>query len=255
MPSVKPWFEEWFNHPLYLDVYSHRDDADARRLIAAVLPFLNIPAGSPVLDLACGTGRHAVVLAESGLQVTGVDLSENLLAIAGKETARLGHSIELIRSDMRYLNLKKSFSAVFSLFTSFGYFDDDRENFSVFRVISDHLEPGGWFVFDYLNDPFIRQHLVPSDERRLEGARLIQNRRIEGRVLIKQVTIEKAAERSAPNAASAAFCAKLGAQTKVNCCSLASCSIQAPGPSAQPTRQPVIEAVLLRPPSESVPSG
>lgn len=191
MPSVKPWFEEWFNHPLYLDVYSHRDDADARRLIAAVLPFLNIPAGSPVLDLACGTGRHAVVLAESGLQVTGVDLSENLLAIAGKETARLGHSIELIRSDMRYLNLKKSFSAVFSLFTSFGYFDDDRENFSVFRVISDHLEPGGWFVFDYLNDPFIRQHLVPSDERHLEGARLIQNRRIEGRVLIKQVTIEK----------------------------------------------------------------
>lgn len=191
MPSVKPWFEEWFNHPLYLDVYSHRDDADARRLIAAVLPFLNIPAGSPVLDLACGTGRHAVVLAESGLQVTGVDLSENLLAIAGKETARLGHSIDLIRSDMRYLNLKKTFSAVFSLFTSFGYFDDDSENFSVFRVISDHLEPGGWFVFDYLNDPFIRQHLVPSDERRLEGARLIQNRRIEGRVLIKQVTIEK----------------------------------------------------------------
>lgn len=196
MPSAKPWFEEWFNHPLYLDVYSHRDDADARRLIATALPYLNLPAGAPVLDLACGTGRHAVVLAENGLRVTGVDLSENLLEIARKETARLGHSIDLIRSDMRYLHLKKTFSAVFSLFTSFGYFDDDRENFSVFRVISDHLEPGGWFVFDYLNDPFVRQHLVPSDERRLEGARLIQERRIDGRVLIKEVTIEKPGEQT-----------------------------------------------------------
>lgn len=192
MPSNKNWFETWFNHPLYLQVYAHRDDADAKKLLNLVLPLTGLPKGSTVLDLACGAGRHSILLAEQGFQVTGLDLAENLLAVARKEAQNKSLKIDFLRQDMRYFHFPKPFNGIFNLFTSFGYFDDDRENFSVFKTVSDHLEPGGSFVFDYLNGPFIRRNLVSEDEKMINGTRIFQQRRIEGDTVKKKVLLEHA---------------------------------------------------------------
>lgn len=190
MPSNNNWFETWFNHPLYLQVYSHRDDADAKKLLNLVLPQTGLSPSSNVLDLACGAGRHAILLAELGFHVTGLDLAENLLAVARKDAENKSLKIDFSRGDMRYFHFPKPFQGIFNLFTSFGYFDDDRENFSVFKTVADHLEPGGVFVFDYLNGPFIRWNLVPQDEKMVNGTRIFQQRRIEGNTVKKRVLLE-----------------------------------------------------------------
>lgn len=192
MQSNKNWFETWFNHPLYLQVYAHRDDADAKKLLNLVLPVTGLPHGSKVLDLACGAGRHSVLLAEKGFQVTGADLSENLLEVARNEASAKKLDITFSRQDMRFFKFPMPFDGIFNLFTSFGYFDDDRENFSVFKTVSDHLVPGGFFIFDYLNGSFIRNNLVPQDEKVVNGTRIFQQRRIEGDTVKKRVVLEHA---------------------------------------------------------------
>lgn len=192
MPSNKNWFETWFNHPLYLQVYSHRDDADAKKLLNLVLPLTGLQKGSQVLDLACGAGRHSVLLAENGFRVTGADLAENLLSVARNEAAAKNLEITFSRQDMRYFKFPQRFDGIFNLFTSFGYFDDDRENFSVFKTVSDHLTTGGVFVFDFLNADFIRNYLVPQDEKVIQGTRIFQQRRIVGDTVKKKVLLEHA---------------------------------------------------------------
>ncbi len=189
MQSSKPWFETWFNHPLYLQVYAHRDDSDARMLLDLVLPATGLKPGDRVLDLACGAGRHALELAAAGFEVTGVDLAGNLLAVAEAEATRRRLSVSWIREDMRYFRIQPPFSGIFSLFTSFGYFDEDRENFSVLKTVADHLVPGGVLVFDYLNPEWLTSQLIAEDEKMAGAARIHQKRRIEDGKVKKQVRI------------------------------------------------------------------
>ena len=127
------WFETWFNHPLYLEVYSHRDQDEAARCIHTILSVsgleLKDPASISVLDIACGAGRHAHELARLGYCVTGNDLSPFLLEEARKEALKSQLQLQLTCCDMRNIPASALYDLVVQLFTSFGYFDlkeDDR---------------------------------------------------------------------------------------------------------------------------------
>ena len=76
------WFEHWFNSKEYLNVYKHRDDKDAEELVNLVLNNISLSNDSQLLDLAAGSGRHDILFAKRGFNVTAVDLSENLLSLA-----------------------------------------------------------------------------------------------------------------------------------------------------------------------------
>lgn len=191
MPSNKQWFETWFNHPFYLELYAHRNDADAQKLLDLIFPCLNLTTSSRILDLGCGNGRHSIQMTKRGYHVTGLDLSPHLLSIARKDAAKQDLTINFIESDMRYFKLFPPFDAVFNCFTSFGFFEDDRENFSVWRNVSEHLNPGGYFIFDYLNEAYIRQHLVDADEKDFGKFHISQKRRIEKDMIKKIVRINK----------------------------------------------------------------
>ena len=73
------WYKEWFNSDNYLKVYSHRDETEAERLVDLIVNNINSVSGSKVLDMACGSGRHAIIFASKGYQVTAIDLSKNII--------------------------------------------------------------------------------------------------------------------------------------------------------------------------------
>jgi ubiquinone/menaquinone biosynthesis C-methylase UbiE len=178
---MSSWYEQSFGHE-YLELYAHRDDAEARADVQAIVDLISPPKDEPLLDLCCGACRHLLVLREMGFrQLVGLDLSAELLEAADRKLADADAGselaldrIQLVRSDMRVIPYENYFATVLSLFTSFGYFDLDEENQAVFEAVYRALKPGGRFLVDYLNRDYVVSHLVERDERILPD-RHIQN--------------------------------------------------------------------------------
>ena len=108
---------------------------------------MGLPVGASVLDVPCGQGRHAHLLAEAGYRVRGVDFSRDLLAVAKRRgTSR---DLQYTRADMRRLpgDWSGSFDAVINLFTSFGFFLDPDDDARVISEFARVLEPGGLLVW------------------------------------------------------------------------------------------------------------
>jgi SAM-dependent methyltransferase len=110
--------------------------------VARVLELLGLPVGARVLDVACGQGRHAHLFAEAGLDVDGVDYSEDLLSHA--RARGTGATLRYTRADMRSLPAKWSgrFDAVVSLSTSFGFFRDPSDDVVAIGEFARVLRPG-----------------------------------------------------------------------------------------------------------------
>ncbi len=127
---------------------------------------------SPVLDIACGPGRHSIELAKRGLGVTGLDFSPGLLSLARASSDSqgldgAGPDFEL--GDMRRLPfLDRSFETVLILGNSFGYFSDE-ENFQVLRESLRVLKPGGFFCLEITNKPHYLERFEPEEEEIVEG--------------------------------------------------------------------------------------
>jgi SAM-dependent methyltransferase len=184
------WFEEWFGEA-YLQLYPHRDAAEADRAVSLILDRVGFAPGWRVLDVACGAGRHARAFESAGARCVGVDLSAALLRVARGVTGA-----PLVRADMRALPVRPgSMDLTVNLFTSFGYFDRDVEHAAALGEMVATLRPGGWFVIDFLNAAAVRAQLVPSETRRLDGTQVAVRRSVsaDGRYVCK--TIEPAGGR------------------------------------------------------------
>jgi SAM-dependent methyltransferase len=165
------WFEEWFGDD-YLRIYQHRDESEAEHAIKLISAHVRGRQIRAVLDLACGAGRHSQALCERWWTV-GLDLSAALLRVARKESADAPY----VRADMRELPfMAESFDLVVNLFTSFGYFDDDREHARVLACLRTAMRPGGMLVIDFLNASQVRRNLVPYDCRVENGITIEQSR-------------------------------------------------------------------------------
>ncbi len=154
------WFASWFDSEYYHLLYNHRNDEEAQQflknLALALPPFQNKKA----LDLCCGKGRHSRWLVEQGFQVTGFDLSPHSI----KEAKKMGpESIHYEVRDMRADLGTEEFDFVFNLFTSFGYFDEPEENALVLEQIHDALQPGGYFIHDFLNPSGVLRNLKEKE--------------------------------------------------------------------------------------------
>ncbi len=183
------WFRRWFGEE-YLHLYPHRDLDEAEVAVRLLIEHGALPGGAPVLDLACGAGRHLQWLAEAGFDACGLDLSGTLL---GRAREALGGRVPLVRADMRRLPFApSSFVGVTSYFTSFGYFDAPGDDARVLAEVRRVLSAGGTFLIDFLNAEAVARTLTPRDEREVEGARVIQERRLVegGRRVEKRIRIE-----------------------------------------------------------------
>ena len=182
------WYEKSFGED-YLLVYKHRDFSGAQQEVKAMMDWLALPAGSTVLDLCCGMGRHSLALTEFGYDVTGVDLSEVLLASARQFDSE--QSVQWLRGDMRDVPLQREFDAVVNLFTSFGYFDADEQNQKVLHEIDRLLKPNGKFLIDFLNPGYVKRTLVPHSTRHDEEHVIQEYRTIEAGFVKKQIVIQQ----------------------------------------------------------------
>ena len=142
------WFKDWFNTPYYHQLYKNRNDDEAVFFIDNLISKLQPPFLSEMLDLACGKGRHSVYLASKGFNVTGIDLSEESIHFAKQFE---NDHLQFFEHDMRMRLAANRFDFVFNFFTSFGYFNTNRENENAIKTIASALKPDGIFVMDYLN--------------------------------------------------------------------------------------------------------
>ncbi|MCB1057485.1 MAG: class I SAM-dependent methyltransferase [Acidobacteria bacterium] len=185
------WYKEWFGED-YLELYAHRDHREAASHVDFVTRLFLDPSAAPpraVLDLACGAGRHTDELRQRGLPAVGADLSLTLLA-ERPELPRVG-------ADMRQLPFAdRTFDWVLNFFTSFGYFEHERENFEVLEEIVRVLRPGGRFLIDFLNSDHVRETLKPRESFVKDGRSVAIERWYDAttRRINKRIRIAAAAE-------------------------------------------------------------
>lgn len=174
---------EWFDDDAFWrDFYPYMFPES--RLEAAVgetakLIRLVRPRGRVVLDLCCGPGRFSIAFARRKYAVTGVDRTRFLLAKARARARAARVKIEWIRQDMRDFVRPGAFDLALSMFTSFGYFDDKREDLIVLRHVLESLRPGGAFVIDVMGKERLARVFAPVTAASLPGgSRLVQQHEI-----------------------------------------------------------------------------
>ena len=175
----KEWFDnDSFWRELYSFMFPEERIAGADQQMAKALA-LTTPPGPVVLDLCCGPGRCSIALAKKGFRVTGVDRTKFLL---GKAQARARDEhvrVEWVRSDMRDFLRPNSFDLALSMFTSFGYFDDKREDIKVLRNVFASLRPGGAFLMELLGKEQLARIFQPTVSTTLpDGAVLVQRHEV-----------------------------------------------------------------------------
>lgn len=153
------WWEELFNDD-YLRAAEKVTDAQIGREVTFVEESLGVERNGTLLDLACGTGRHATELARRGYEVVGFDLSLAMLARAGEDAQERGAKLNFVQGDMREMAFEEQFDGVYCWSTSFGYFEEDK-NCNVVERIGRALKAGGRFLLDVVNRDFLIRH-APS---------------------------------------------------------------------------------------------
>lgn len=181
------WFESWFDTPYYHLLYNNRDYTEAENFITKLTQELQLPESSKIIDLACGKGRHSVFLNKLGYNVLGLDLSQQSIEFDKQfENENLAFKVH----DMRNPIDSEPVNAVFNLFTSFGYFDNETDDRNVFKSVYNALQPEGFFVLDYLNEEYVTRNLVPETTINREGIDFHISKKIEDRHIIKDIRFE-----------------------------------------------------------------
>ena len=127
-----------------------------------------------VCELGCGTGKMTRLLADVGYDMIGVDMSEDMLAIASMENPQ---QILYLCQDMRELELYGTVAAVVSVCDSMNYLLEEEDLLEVFQRVNEYLEPGGVFLFD-LNTIYKYETLLGEttiSENRPEGSFIWEN--------------------------------------------------------------------------------
>lgn len=155
MKSTK-WYASWFDTPYYEILYKDRDHKEAAAFMGTLTQYLGLHPKQTILDLACGKGRHSIHLNKLGYNVTGIDLSKNSIAHASQFK---NENLRFAIHDMSK-PYSQQFDAVFNLFTSFGYFENETDNLNTVKAISANLKPHGLGVIDFMNVDYVLNTLV-----------------------------------------------------------------------------------------------
>lgn len=180
------WFENWFDTKYYHLLYSNHNHEEAEFFMKNLVSFLQLKKEDKILDLPCGKGRHSVFLNSQGFNVVGADLSQNSINSAKKfENETLKFHVH----DMRE-NIVEKYDAIFNLFTSFGYFKDNKTNIKVLKNFKNALKNDGYVVIDFLNIEKIKQNLIAEENIEKNEVIFHIKRSIKNDFLIKKISFK-----------------------------------------------------------------
>jgi 2-polyprenyl-3-methyl-5-hydroxy-6-metoxy-1,4-benzoquinol methylase len=122
---------------------------------------LNFDKSLKILDVGCGTGRHAIELSKRGYSVTGIDLSESQLAQAKEKAKKNNLQIEFLKHDARNLPFENEFDAAIMLCEGgFPLMETDEMNFEILKSVTKSLKVKAKYIFTTLNGLFPLYHSV-----------------------------------------------------------------------------------------------
>lgn len=180
------FYKSWFDTPYYHILYKNRDYKEAEMFTKELMEFIKLPSNSKILDLACGEGRHSINLNKMGYDVTGIDLSVKNIKNASKyESEKLKFKIHDMRKPFG-----QKFDLVVNLFTSFGYFDDFKDNLKTLDSIKSSLKKNGLAVIDFLNIKYLKNNLIHKNTEEIDGIKFHLNRSIKNGFLTKKISFK-----------------------------------------------------------------
>lgn len=128
---------------------------------------------SSALELGCGTGKHALLLAEKGMSIHGVDMSAQMLDMAKHQMSdaldKIAGSVSLAQGDVRTYRCERLFDVCVSLFHVMSYQTTNQDLYAAFSTASAHLKPGGVFIFDCWYGPGVLANRPEVRVKRLEN--------------------------------------------------------------------------------------
>lgn len=149
------WTEEFFDEYYLESSHSLTSAEQTEKEILFLTSKLELSKNHNILDLACGTGRHAIALAEKGFKnITGLDLTLPYINMAIEASEKLTDPPNFIHANMRDFEEQDQYHLIYSLFSSLFYFDD-HHNLDIVKRVYKGLKRDGYFVIDYFNPVFL----------------------------------------------------------------------------------------------------
>ncbi|KAB8330534.1 class I SAM-dependent methyltransferase [Scytonema tolypothrichoides VB-61278] len=168
------------NYARYYDLlYIDKDYVGETKFIQQLIQ-THAPDAQNILELGCGTGNHAVLLAKEGYQIHGVDLSQEMLQKADSRLSQLDpklvSQLKFTHGDVRHLRLNQTFDVILSLFHVISYQTTNEDLLAAFTTVKEHLKPGGIFVFDIWYGPAVLTERPTVRVKRLENEEILVTR-------------------------------------------------------------------------------
>ena len=156
-------------YSLYYDLlYSDKDYAAEVEYIFSLIND-NCKNSKSLLDMGCGTGKHATLFCEKGFLVHGIDLSKEMLKIAESRRNGKEKSLSFSHSNIQELNLNKKFDTIVSLFHVMSYQNSNEELLKAFEAAKIHLNKEGVFIFDFWYGPAVLSDKPVTRVKRFEN--------------------------------------------------------------------------------------
>ena len=172
---VNSYSDSWYE--IFL---SRGQDSQTRKEVEFILSQIQVGIDQKILDVGCGNGRHARMLAAHGFEITGIDINERMI----REASQVVPEGEFLLLDMRDLDSLKDreFDVVLIMWQSFGYFDDEV-NKNILRNIYSLLKSSGKLILDIYNKEFFQNNqgirIINRDNKKIEETKFVKNDRLE----------------------------------------------------------------------------
>jgi len=154
---------------LYDLFYADKPYADEAQFVSDCVREFGLGSTREILELACGTGRHALELEKLGYRITATDRSPDMIEVARRRAAETGSKVLFAVSDMRNLKLpEKGYDAAVCLFDSIGYLQTDDAIRDALTEICAGLRPGGLFIFEFWHAPAMLNGYSPRRVRKFK---------------------------------------------------------------------------------------
>lgn len=180
----KNWFEAWFDSPYYHILYKNRDEKEAESFISNLLNYFNPPKTSFLLDVACGKGRHAFYMNKLGYKVDAFDLAENSINYAKQFE---NSTLHFFANDIRNSLKTEAYDYAFNLFTSFGYFVNEKDNIAAICAISKSLKTNGVFVLDFMNTQKVVKNMLKQETKIIKDIHFNITKKIVNHFIVKEI--------------------------------------------------------------------